>query len=201
MYPFSLMWQALRVWWKSWISILLLNMVWFLLLIPIISAPAATVMFWSMTRKIVEDDVWDWKDALKIFREHFFRAWLQFLPYLLLGFMLVYNFYAYSTHAGMSWSAIRLFWGVIIFVWILVGLFYWPFWFSQEDKSVSTTLKNILAFFQRHSFSGIVIIVVSVTVLFVSIRFVLPFVLGIVGWGFILVNLAVCRSLDIAESA
>jgi len=197
MNPLALMWQAAKLWWKAWVGVLFLNMLWFLLLIPLVTAPAATVMFYTISQKIVQDEMWDLQDVWAAFRDNLWTSWRWALPNILIGAALLVNFYAYRGFDGPGWGALRIFWGIVVLAWLMTNLFYWPFWLSQEDKSLRTTYANCLRFFILHGGTAVALIVVLLIVFALSIRFVLPLVLGVTGWAVLLGSLAVDEALTI----
>jgi hypothetical protein len=52
------------------------------------------------------------------------------------------NFYAYRGFSGPGWGLLRLLWGSVLLSWLQVQVFYWPFFYEQEDRSLRTTLTN-----------------------------------------------------------
>ncbi len=201
MNPLRILWDALKLWWQHWIGILFLNVVWFLLLLPVVTAPAATMMFYAIGRRMVRDEVWDWQDVWGCLRDNLWSAWRWAFPNLLIALVLAGNFYAYRDFSGGLWYALRAVWGVLTIVWLMFNLYYWPFWLAQEDKSLRLTYANCVRFFVMHSWSVLVLTMISLILLILSVRFVLPFVLGLTGWLVLLGTLSVERSLDLSRAS
>ena len=197
----SLLWRACRLWWQHWIGILILNILWFLLQLPIVSGPPATAAFFAMVKRIVDDDVWDARDMWDAWREMFWPAWRWAVPNLLVGVVVVGNFYLYQERTGGMWVTLRLLWGMIALLWLAVNLFYWPFWMHQEDRSLRTTIANALRFLSQHAVMGLLFATGSALLLVLGAALVLPFVFGLVGLVMIGAMLLVQQALKIEKDA
>jgi hypothetical protein len=63
-------------------------------------------------------------------------------------------------------------WGGVGLGWIIVNLFYWPFWLAAERPRLWTTMRNAAVFVVRHPTVGLL----SVAIFVVSALLTLPFV-------------------------
>lgn len=201
MNPFQILWRALKLWWRDWIGILFLNLVWFVLQIFIVTGPPATAVLYSIGQRMHDDEVWDVPDTIRLLRELFWPAWRWALPNLIIGAAIVGNFYAYREFSGMIWTAVRLFWGAVALVWFLLNCFFWPFWLAQEDKSLKTTYANVFRFFLLQPWTTLLLLAVAGIVLGVSARFVFPLTVGVVMWLVLVGVTAVSQSLAHVQRA
>ncbi len=189
---FNLLQRAGKLWWQHWIGILVLNVLWFLLLLPIVTAPPATAAFFAIGKCILDDEVWDARDMWEMLQQLFFPAWRWALPNLVLGGVLVGNFALYADQQGAIWEGVRIVWGGLLLLWLAINYLYWPFWLTQTDKRVTTTLMNGLRFCLQHPLLTFLFVVVSSVMLILGGVLVLPFVFGLVGW-VVLAALAIVR--------
>ncbi len=192
---FRILWKALQLWWRDWIGILFLNMGWFLLQIFIVTGPPATAVFYAITQKMHDEEVWDFSDVRELFVSLFWDAWKWALPTYLMVLVVAGNFYAYRGFIGGFWTTVRIFWGVLAFVLFVMILFYWPFWFQQEDKSVRTTFANIFRFLLKNPAPVLGLTAVCGLVVTLSLRIVFPITIGVMGWVFLVGNTAVAQAL------
>lgn len=161
---------------------ILLNILWLLLQVPLVTGPPATAVLFVIARKVHEDEVWEMPELWTEMRRLFWPAWRWALPNLLLGGMLVWNLYAFQAAAGGVWIALRFSWGVGLVLWLLLNFLYWPFWLAQADPSSMTTYANCGRFLLRHPGAGLLLGGTAVAVLLLSLRWVLPLSAGVVCW-------------------
>ncbi|MCA9969335.1 MAG: DUF624 domain-containing protein [Anaerolineales bacterium] len=174
---------------------ILLNILWVLLQVPLVTGPPATAVLYAMARKMHDGEVWEMQETWRLLRQLFWPAWRWALPNLLVGGALVWNFYAFQAASGGLWIALRLAWGLLLLLWLLLNLFYWPFWLAQTDKSLRTTYANAARFLLRHPGAGLLLGGTAVLVLLLSLRFVLPLTAGAVCWLALVGVTAVSRAL------
>ncbi|MFQ5419692.1 MAG: hypothetical protein ACE5EY_04945 [Anaerolineae bacterium] len=140
--PFSVIIHALRLWWREWIGMILLNILWLLLQVPIVTGPPATAVLYTIAQCIHEDEYWEMQELWPLLRKLFWPAWRWALPNGLFLLAIGGNFYAYQNAGGAGWLFLRLVWGALLAAWLALNLFYWPFWLNQEDKSLRATYAN-----------------------------------------------------------
>lgn len=169
-----------RLWWKHWIGILVLNILWFLLQIPIITGPPATAAFFAIGRRLVDEEMWEFPELWQAFRTHFWQGWLWALPNLLLYIVIGVNFLAYQND-GVAWIALRFFWIFMLVGWLTMNLFYWPFWFKADTPYWGQTVSNCWKLLLMHPAPaiGLLFLVLASTAL--GGVLVLPIPFGLVG--------------------
>ncbi len=188
--------RALRLWWDDWVPFLLLNAAWFLLQLTIVGGPPATATVYALVRESHDGVYWGPRDAWAAFRRHFWPAWRWGLPNLAFLLVAVFNFAAYWDTPGLSWALLRLLWGLTLFVWSGLNLFYWPFWLAQEDKSLRTTYANAARFFLLNPAAGLILTALSIVLTLASLVLTLPFTLALICWLACMGTVAVQRSLE-----
>lgn len=195
MNPFTNMGRAFRIWWREWVGIMFLNLLWLLLQLMIVPGPPATAVLFAICQRMVDDEPWDIRDLWPLFRQMFWPAWKWAIPNLILLLVLVANFYAYQDVQGAGWIALRLFWGFALAGWFILNLFYWPFWLAQEDRSLKTTYTNAGRLFVLQPLPVMVIAIVTVIVLTISASLVFLLAAGVMGWIALVAILTVQQSL------
>jgi len=180
MNPFRILVKSLRLWWRDFIGMMLLNILWFGLQIPIVTGPPATAVIYTIAQRMHEDEYWEMQELWPLLRELFWPAWRWALPNLIILLALAGNFYAYQDRAGAGWMVLRLIWGAVLAVWLMLNLFYWPFWLSQEDKSWRMTVANCGRFLLLNPWTALVLFIFCATLLSVSVLLTVPLVAGAV---------------------
>lgn len=134
--------RALARWWAELITLTVLNVIWLACQLVVIPGPPATATMYAAARRLAEGEHLFGRDVWDDFRSVFWRAWQWGLANLVVVGVALGNFYAYRGVSGASWGLLRLLWGAILAGWLLVQVFYWPFFYEQEDRSFRTTLAN-----------------------------------------------------------
>lgn len=200
MNPLRLLGRATQVWWQDWISILILSSVWLLLQLPLVTGPPATAMLYAMMGESRDGLYWGPAEAWAAFRRLFWPAWRWALVNLLVTGVVAVNLLTYTAQAGSLWLLLRLLWIGGLSLWLLVNLFYWPFYLVQEDQRLRNTFANSARFLLLHPLAALLLGIVCLVVLAVSLLTVLPVVLGTVGWVALVAVVAVQQSLAQARA-
>lgn len=180
--PVALTQKIIAFWWQHWIGIMVLNILWFLLQIPIITGPPATAAFFAIGQRMLEGEVWDARDMWREMQRLFLPAWRWAIPYFLIAGVLLGNVALYANQVGLLWHGLRMAWAGLFLIWVAVTLLYWPFWLNQQTPSLMTSTRNGLRFCMRHPGTTLLFVILSSTFLVISTLIVLPLLFGGVGF-------------------
>lgn len=121
-----------------------LNIIWFLLTLPIVTAfPAAAGLYYA-TNQLAHQKGAGWKTFFDGFRTHFWLSWRWGLLNVIVIFVLVSNvvFYGQLESEWGVWLK-----GVILglsILWGIIQLYTFPFLLEQENPRLSMALRNSL---------------------------------------------------------
>ena len=174
--------RAFGAWWREWPLLILLNVLWLLLQVPIVTGPPATAAMYAMARRVADGEVVGPRQAWQSLRELFWPAWGWGLANAVILVVVVGNFMAYGSAPGLGWAALRLAWGSIAALWFAINLFYWPFWLAQTDRRMVTTLRNALLLFLKAPAFGLTLLAVCAALALLSIAVTLPLAAALVSW-------------------
>lgn len=180
--PFKIIWQTCKSWWEELFSWVLLTAVWvvsFFLVIPVIPV---TAVFSEMAHKTAQGIYWDHKQIWPSFKRLFKPAWLWGLPNVIFGVGMAFNFLTFSNVETGVWPILRVVWLVLTAVWFTANLFYWPFWFRLEEKSITLTYWHVGRFCLAHPITLTVLTIACGLVLLLCRWLQVPFFLGALGW-------------------
>ncbi len=178
--PFSIIIHALRLWWRDWMGMMLLNILWFALQIPIVTGPPATAVLYTIAQRTHKDEYWEMQELWPLLRELFWPAWRWALPNILFLSVMAVNLYAYQNAAGSGWLLLRLLWGTLLAAWLALNLFYWPFWLNQKDQSLRATYANCGRFFLLNPLPAIILTAFCAALMTASVLITVPLAAGAV---------------------
>jgi len=187
--------RAFAAWWREWPLLMLLNLAWLVLQVPIITGPPATAAMYVMARRVADGELVSPKQAWQSLRDMFRPAWGWGALNAVIVIVLIGNFVAYGTTPGLGWAALRLAWGSIATLWFALNLFYWPFWLAQADRRLVTTLRNALLMFLKAPAFGLTLLLVCAALVLVSVAVTLPFAATLMSWLALIGVLAVDAAL------
>ena len=192
---FSIVGQALRVWWSDFLLLIFFNLAWLALQIPIVTGPPATAAMYAIARRLADGELIEPRHGLEALRRMFGPGWVWGAINLLIVGVVVGNFWLYQSATGWLWAGARLVWGVIGLGWFAVNLFYWPFWLAQEQHSLPVTFRNSFLFLAKRPGLALTLVVISVILIVVSVLTTLPLAAALMAWLALIGVLAVEEAL------
>jgi len=162
-----------------------LNIIWFLLTLPIVTAfPAAAGLYYA-TNQLAHQKGAGWKTFFDGFRIHFWLSWRWGLLNLIILIVLVSNIKFYG-QLEAEWSVwLR---GVIIglsILWGIIQLYTFPFLLEQEKQRLSTALRNSMVLLATRPAPVLSVAFLSLVLAVLSTVIVLP------AWFFFTASLSV----------
>jgi uncharacterized membrane protein YesL len=179
---FSIIGQALRLWWGEFMLLIFFNLFWLALQIPIVTGPPATAAMYAIARQLADGELIEPRHGLEALRRMFVPAWVWGAINLLIVGVLAGNFWLYQSATGWLWTGLRLAWGLIALGWFAVNLFYWPFWLAQEKKSPQLALRNSFLFLAKKPALALTLMLISALLIVVSVLTTLPLGAALMAW-------------------
>lgn len=192
----SIVARAVELWWRELLLLTLFNIAWFALQIPIITGPPATAAMYLITRRVIDGEILEPRHGWIALRHVFFPAIQWGVVNVIVFGVAIANFLIYQDELGLGWTMLRLVWGTITLGWFAINLYYWPFWLSQEDRSLITALRNGLLFMARRPGLALTMTLISAALIIVSVLTTLPLVTILVVWLALMGWLAVDEELE-----
>jgi len=162
-----------------------LNIIWFLLTLPIVTAfPAAAGLYYA-TNQLAHQKGAGWKTFFDGFRIHFWLSWRWGLLNVIIILVAVSNIKFYG-QLEAEWSVwLR---GVIIglsILWGIIQLYTFPFLLEQEKQRLSTALRNSMVLLATRPAPVLSVAFLSLMLAVLSTVIVLP------AWFFFTASLSV----------
>lgn len=193
--PLPVIAGTFRIWWREWVVLLVLNVAWFLLQIPVVTAPPATATVYAMAQRSYDGEYWTPRDAWGSFRQLFWPAWKWGLVNIFVWLVGIVNLVSYWQVPGTFWFLLRLTWIGGLSLWLVLNFYYWPFWLAQEDRSLRATYSNCFKFLLFHPGPALLLVLFSLFLTLLSVVTTLPFTLALMCWLALLGVVAVQQSL------
>jgi uncharacterized membrane protein YesL len=153
------------------IPLITLNLVWFIISLPIVTAIPATGGLFYATNKLAHGHSADWRTLIEGFRLYFWRSWVIGLIDVVLVAVFATNFLFYSfADSGLAvW--IRGMVIVLALLWLAIQIYLFPLLIEQEHPHLRLALRNSLVIIlKRPLFTlgmtlGIAALIVGTTVI------------------------------------
>lgn len=147
-------------------DVFILNLIWFICCIPIVTIGASTTALYYVTLKLAKNEEgYIVRGFFKSFKENFKQATAIWLIMLAVGIVLGVDYYFYLQVTGkgtLTTVLYMLFFG-FLFIYIMVLSYVFPV-LSRFVNSVKNTLKNSLFIAIRHLPWSILMVIVAVAV-------------------------------------
>jgi uncharacterized membrane protein YesL len=137
-----------ELYYKS-IPFISLNVLWFLLTLPLITAfPAVAGLFYA-TNQLAHGKTAGWGDFMDGFRRYFWISWRWGMLNILVLLVGAVNIWFYG-QVETGWADIIR--GInigLVFIWGSSQIFTFPFLIEQEDRRLKVAIRNILVMYLR----------------------------------------------------
>jgi len=167
-------------------DVILLNILWFICCIPIVTIGPSTTALYYVTLKLASDEEgYICRSFFRAFKTNFKQGTIIWLIMLAIGiiFYVDYSFYLKQVDLPTTVQNIlyMVFFGMIL-IYFMVLTYVFPI-LSRFDNTIKNTLKNTLLISIRHLPWTILILVITFGLIFLSLTYV-P-VLLLLGFGLV----------------
>jgi uncharacterized membrane protein YesL len=144
---FRLLWKALVNAYDAGWELLQINLLWFVLSIPIITLPATMAGLAYYMHEIAHNESVSWKDFFVGMRKYFWPSMRFLLLNLVIIFLLLfYRIYFSSLNNNLTPIIIGLIYGIGI-IWLLLMPFVFPLMLEQKKPGLRNGLRNSLVMY------------------------------------------------------
>lgn len=153
------------------------NVLWLLLSLPLITAPAAWAGLCALGYKSVRQPTSEVADFWAGFRAHLRRTLLLGLIGLVLVVTSVSNLIAYRANVGTEFTLLRLVWFGALVLWFAPQLFAFPLLLAMDQPSLKTAYRNTAVMFLINPMYTIAVLIAAGLVILASAALPFAFVL------------------------
>ncbi len=164
------LWSAVN----SAVDAILLNMMWLVSCVPIITIGAATTAYYYTTHKVIRNQRSGiWTEYWASFKGNFKQAtktWLIFLAIFVMFYLDINICAAYLKAGDKIGTMIYLFYGLlaIVLIWFVFVFAY----MARFEGGIKATLKNAAIMVCRNPVSAILVLVITTAALYASWLFI-----------------------------
>jgi uncharacterized membrane protein YesL len=131
------------------IPLIILNVVWFLVSLPIISLIPATAALFYATNRLAHHQSADWRTFLEGFRLYLWRSWLWGLLNIVIIAAALSNILFYS-RTSADWAVwVRALVFLLTVLWLALQVYMLPLMMEQEKPDVRLALRNSAVIFLK----------------------------------------------------
>ncbi len=135
---------------QAFFDLLFINILWLLLCLPVVTAPAGTLALFATANHLAHDRTGSWRVFWEAFRRDFWLSLRWGVLNLAVIAVLASNIVFYAQYE-QTWSGLVQ--GIFVslgWVWGLLQLFALPLLMEQTDRRVRIALRNSLVLWARN---------------------------------------------------
>ena len=165
-------------------DILLLNIVFVVTSIPVITIGTALSALYTVAMKLVRgEDPAIIKEYLKAYKRNFKPATICWLFMAVIGVLLFVDFRLVAVFSGTAYTVMRLLLAMILGIWLLTFLYLFPY-IARFDNTIFNSMKNALFLSVAHIPSTLMMLGVAIGLLIITLFTSKTFVIGTILWTF-----------------
>jgi uncharacterized membrane protein YesL len=118
------------------------NILWFVLTLPVVTAPAAWAALVWMQRQAIIQPSSTTEYFWEAFKLHFKRSLVVLgLSVVIVGINLT-NLLVYATDSSLQGAVLRAIWVLVLAAWFTVQFYLWPLLYEMEKPDLWTAFRN-----------------------------------------------------------
>lgn len=167
-----------RIAWQNADAIVRINLLWFALSIPVVTAPPALAGLYSYVHQLARDEDFPSRDVFwQGFHTLKWVAWRWALLNLLAAVILASNLLFYGAIGTSVGTALTWGWAIVGANWLVIQGYVFPLLLLQEQPRLRTALRNALVIYIRHPVRTLVYALLAMGIVIISSVALLPWAL------------------------
>ena len=143
---------ALQVWWRTMrhynhygYRYIWTNAAWFLLTLPVFTAPAAWAAFVTVSHSLYNGQTAGLNEFWAAFKQNFVRGIGMAVVNIIVVGINIYNLTSYSQNESVIFVVVRAIWLLTLAIWFMVQIYLYPLLLEMEKPTLLGGLRNALA--------------------------------------------------------
>lgn len=156
-------------------ELLTINLLWVLLMLPIITIPPAFAGLFYATHQLANETKVSWRTFFEGFNKYLLKSYVWFLANAIVLGLLLFNIDLALQRPEISWlRQLSLIYWVLLFMWLVLQLYSFPFLIEQDEPRLILAFRNSAILWMKHLFFNL-FLVILIGILVVISYFVFPF--------------------------
>jgi uncharacterized membrane protein YesL len=153
------------------------NILWVLLSLPVITAPAAWAALVKMSFLTQTTPSGSLGDMWEAFRTYLRQGLIMGVVNILLVGITVYNLITYWNDNSTVFVVLRGLWFLILALWLMVQFYMWPLYFAMKQPTLAGALRNAVVMVLLNPGFTLSLWLVVILIVLVSTVFFVPLIL------------------------
>jgi len=184
--------RMVKILWDELLTLAVCNLLWLLLCLPIVTAPASFAALYSVADLAAREKPVAIRDFFAGFKAYFIKGTLLGLLNLVVGIIIAGNFAFYGQMEAGWAQVVRAIWIAIGAFWLLLQVYLLPMLVVQVEPKIGVALRNTVMLTLAQPFYTIIVALEVGALVVVSARLIVP--VGIITMS--LVALLSCVALN-----
>lgn len=142
MQAFAVLRDAATQWWRNWLRLTVLNLVWMCSWLVVVFGPPVTLAVYAYLERLMANDEMTPAEFVDLVRRSFGKGWLWALPVLGLSAALFLALPFYAQFADLWARAAEIAAALLVLSWLFLQFFALPYLFAQERPSLRLAVRN-----------------------------------------------------------
>jgi uncharacterized membrane protein YesL len=151
-------------------DLMLINIYWVLLMLPIITIPPAFAGLYYSTTQLVQNETVTRQTFIAGFKKYFRTSYVWFFSNVFVVGLLLFNIDLSIRVPGLSWlqNLTGVYW-VLLAAWTLLQIYSFPLLILQDKPKLVLALRNSAILWFKHILFSLILSVVTILLVGVSI--------------------------------
>jgi hypothetical protein len=168
--PVQVLGRAFRDWWRHWLHLSVLNVVWVLAWASVVFGPPVTLAAHAYVLRLLRDDEMPVAEFVREVRSNFARGWAWALPSVVLVPVFLINMRFFEGFDGAWARVLELTTVALLGAWLLVQMYALPYLFVQERRSLVLAWRNAAFTLLAGPVHGLVLGVAALALVLLSVQ-------------------------------
>jgi uncharacterized membrane protein YesL len=168
--PLEVLRLSFRDWWRNWLHLSVLNLVWVLAWASVVLGPPVTLAAHAYVLRLVREDEMPVAEFVREVRANVGRGWAWALPQVALVAVFLVNMRFFEGFDGAWARVLELATVALLALWWLVQLYALPFLFVQERRSLPLAWRNATYTLLASPAHGLALGVAALALVLVSVQ-------------------------------
>jgi uncharacterized membrane protein YesL len=158
-------------WWRNWLHLTVLNLVWTLSWFLIVLGPPVTLAAYAYVHRLVGGDEMTPAEFARAVRATFWQAWAWAVAALLPVVALAASLVFYARFPGVWARSAEVGATLLVLAWLVVQCYALPYLFVQERRSLALAYRNAILTLLASPLHALLFALVLTVLLALSLRF------------------------------